>query len=276
MLNSAVRVYAFLAATALMLSASPASAQFRPRSVNEPVTGERFIIEGAVGFWNSSADMFVTSNGSGALEGILGTRIDFKNDLGLTDQTFPEFHAVLKGGGHKLRFQYIPINFEQEGILERTIVFNGQNYPLGIPTTSVLKWNAYRFGYEYDFIRMSRGFGGFIIDAKYTEIEATLRNPVTNEFVRARAPIPTLGGIARVYVMPNISGTFEMTGIAIPDIVEDYDGHYVDLDIYGTFNFTRNVGAQFGYRSFDVGVRWEETDGTFDLKGVYFGVVARY
>ncbi len=276
MSNSAIRLYAFLAAAALVVGATPASAQFRPRSVNEPVTGERFIIEGAVGFWNSSADMFVTSNGSGALEGILGTRIDFKNDLGLTDQTFPEFHAVLKGGGHKLRFQYIPINFEQEGILERTIVFNGQNYPLGIPTTSVLKWNAYRFGYEYDFIRMSRGFGGFIIDAKYTEIEATLRNPVTNEFVRARAPIPTLGGIARVYVMPNISGTFEMTGIAIPDIVEDYDGHYVDLDIYGTFNFTRNVGAQFGYRSFDVGVRWEETDGTFDLKGVYFGVVARY
>jgi hypothetical protein len=273
---ASVRLYACFAAAALALSAAPAHAQFQPRSMGEPVIGERFIIEGAIGFWNSGADMFVTSDGSGALQGIIGSRIDFKNDLGLTDQTFPEFHAVLKGGGHKLRFQYIPINFTQEGILERTIVFNGQAYPLGIATNSQLKWNAFRFGYEYDFIRLSRGFGGFILDAKYTEIEASLRNPATFEYVRARAPIPAIGGIARVYVVPNISATFEMTGIEIPDVFDDYDGHYVDLDMYGTFNFTPNVGAQFGYRSFDVGVRWEETDGTFDLKGIYFGVVARY
>ena len=39
MSNSAIRLYAFLAAAALLLGATPASAQFRPRSVNEPVTG---------------------------------------------------------------------------------------------------------------------------------------------------------------------------------------------------------------------------------------------
>jgi hypothetical protein len=79
-----------------------------------------------------------------------------------------------------------------------------------------------------------------------------------------------------VYVVPAVSLTFELTGIAIPEIGGDYDGHYADLDFYGTVNFSRNLGAQMGYRSFDVGVKVDDFTGTFLLKGLYFGVVARY
>ncbi len=47
-------------------------------------------------------------------------------------------------------------------------------------------------------------------------------------------------------------------------------------------NFTNNVGAQMGYRSFDLGytVRTTTTittdSGSFVLKGLYFGAVARF
>jgi hypothetical protein len=274
-----VRLYAVLsAALALTLStASPANAQFQFGSFNGPPPAERFWVEGSAGFWSPGADMFVTSDGTGALEGILGSRIDFKQDFGLTDHTFPELHAVLRPGRkHKLRLQYIPIEYAQSGVLERRIVFNGQAYPLGIATDSLLKWNAFRFGYEYDFLTLDRGFGGFIVEAKYTDIVAELTNFQTNEFVTAAAPIPAIGGIARVYVVPAVSVTFELTGIAIPEIANDYDGHYADLDLYGTVNLTRNIGAKLGYRSFDVGVKVEDFTGTFLLKGLYFGLVARY
>jgi len=81
----------------------------------------------------------------------------------------------------------------------------------------------------------------------------------------------------RVYVVPMVSITGELTGIKIPDsIAEDFRTHYADLDIYGTVNFTRNIGAQFGYRSFDVGYLVDQDTGSFTLKGLYFGVVARY
>jgi hypothetical protein len=279
MLNSATRLYCVLAAALLVsaLTALPAEAQFQARPVNQPNTTERFWVEASAGFWNPGADMFVTSDGSGALEGLLGSRIDFKDDLGLTDQRFPEIHLVLKPGRkHKLRFQYIPIEYEQTGLLERRIVFNGQAYPLGIETSSLLRWNAYRFGYEYDFISRDRGFGGFILDVKHTDIVAELTNFQTTEFVTAAAPIPAIGGIARFYPIPALSVTFELTGIALPDIDEDYDGHYADLDLYGTYNFNRYVGAQVGYRAFDVGVKFEEFTGSFTVKGLYFGVVARY
>ena len=115
-------------------------------------------------------------------------------------------------------------------------------------------WKAYRFAYEYDFITTNCGFVGFILEAKYTDVTATLKSPIDEEFIHAKAPMPAIGGIGRVYVVPNISITGELTGVKIPDsISKEYKAHYADLDIYGTLNFTNNIGVQGGYRSVDVG-----------------------
>jgi len=273
--RSPIRVYGMLAA-ALVLTASPALAQFRPRPVGDPATGESYHIEGSAGFWNPSAKMSISSESLG----IGGTTIDFKKDLGLKDRRFGELHAVLKAARkHKFRFQYIPIKYAQQATIPRDIVFNGQLYRVGIPVNSSLEWKAYRFGYEYDFIVKERGFGGFILDFKYTDVRASLASPALAqaEFANARAPIPALGGIVRVYLVPILSVTGELTGIKVPDsISKDFKAHYADLDIYGTVNVTNNIGAQLGYRSFDVGYLVEQDTGSFTLKGLYFGVVARY
>jgi hypothetical protein len=275
MLNrSAIRLYGALAA-ALILTASPALAQFRLRPVSNPATGETYHIEAAAGFWNPSADMSISSESLG----ILGSTIDFKKDLGLMDTRFSELHLVLRPARkHKFRFQYIPIDYAQKGhMLTRTIVFNGQAYTIGVPVNSELIWKAYRFAYEYDFLSRDRWFAGFILDAKYTDVQATLQSPRTAEFTNARGPIPAIGGIARFYVVPHVSITGELTGIKIPDSVsEKYKAHYADLDIYGTVNFTNHIGAQVGYRSFDVGYKFKADTGSFVLNGLYFGVVARY
>lgn len=274
MLRSAIRLYGLLAA-ALLLTASPALAQFRPRPISDPATGENYRIEGSAGFWNPSAAMTISSQSLG----IIGTKIDFKQDLGLKDQRFGELHAVLRASRkHKFRFQYIPIKYEQQSTINRDIVFNGQLYRVGLPVNSALDWKAYRFGYEYDFIVKDRGFGGFILDFKYTDVRASLQSPTVSEFARAQAPIPALGGIVRVYAVPNIfSITGELTGIKVPDSVsKEFKAHYADLDIYGTVNFTNNIGAQLGYRSFDLGYLVDEDTGSFELRGLYFGVVARY
>ena len=142
---------------------------------------------------------------------------------------------------HKFRFQYIPIKYDQTATLTRDIVFNGQRYTVGLPVNSSLDWKAYRFGYEYDFLAKNRGFAGFMLDAKYTDVRADARAPVfASEFVHVAAPIPAIGGIVRVYVVPNVSITGELTGDqASRRVSKDYNGHYVDLDIYGTVNFNR-------------------------------------
>jgi hypothetical protein len=212
--------------------------------------------------------------------GIAGTKIDFKTDLGLQDHTFPELHLVAKGGSSKFRLQYIPLTYEQSSTIQRTIVFNGQAYAVGLPVNSVLDWKAWRIGYENDFIVKDRGFGGFIVDVKYTDVNASLASPIRSDFVRAQAPIPTIGGIFRVYPAANIAITGEITGFTLGWAPESLrgttDGHYADIDFYGTVNFTNNIGVQGGYRRFDVGYQLKNDSGAFTVKGIYLNVVARY
>jgi hypothetical protein len=270
-----LRLYGALTA-AVLLVASPAAAQFTPKSLNDPATGEQFHIEGAAGFWMPTANMSIASEALG----IVGSTIDFKNDLGLTDQRLSELQVVGRPARrHKLRFAYIPIDYVQDNgfKIPHDIIFNGQKYASGIPTNSELLWKAYRFAYEYDFITRNRGFGGFILEAKYTDVTASLETPVVNQFIHAKAPIPAIGGIARYYIVPNISITGEVTGVKIPDsISKQYKAHYADVDIYGTLNFTNNIGVQGGFRSIDVGYHVDSDTGSFVLRGIYFGVVARY
>lgn len=270
--RSAFCLYAALAA--VLLTAAPALAQFKPRPIADPATGEKYHIEGGVGFWNPSAQMSISSESLG----IIGSSIDFKKDLGLTDTRFSEFHLTARPATkHKFRFQLIPIDYVQKHTLTRTIVFNGQAYTVGVPVTSELNWQAFRLAYEYDFLYHDRWFVGFVADAKYTNVKAQLTTAVVTEFAHAQAPVPTLGGIGRYYVAPNIAITGELTGMKFPDSVSDrYRAHYLDFDLNGTVNFTNNVGAQVGYRSFDVGYKFDNDDGSFVLKGLYFGIVARY
>jgi hypothetical protein len=272
----ATRLYALIGlAVCLVLLASPAGAQFQPRPLDDPATGERYHIEATAGLWFPTAAMSISSEGLG----ILGSTIDFKRDLGLTDQRFPEIHLEARANRHKFRFQFIPIQYEQTATLTREVVFNGQRYRIGVPVKSTLDWKAYRIGYEFDFVRTNRVFAGFILDWKQTDVTAELATvtPGLVEFARARAPIPAIGGVVRGYVVPNISITAEVTGFKLPDrVIEDIGGHYFDVDIYGTLNFTNYVGVQVGYRSFDIRYLVDTDTGSFTLKGMFFGIVARY
>jgi hypothetical protein len=271
-----VSVVACAFATLTMAAAVPAGAQGKPRAMDDPATGEKYFVEGAVSLWFPTADILISSE---SLR-IPGTLIDFKQNLGLTNQRFPALELQLRPArSHKFRFEYIPVNFSQTTTLRQSLVFNGQLYQIGLPVASELDWKAFRFGYEYDFIVKNRGFAGFITELKYTDVSATLTAPLAglNEFDHARAPIPAIGGIGRVYVVPNISITGEVTGFKLPDkLVKDATGHYVDVDVYGTINFTQNVGVKAGYRSMDLGYGFKTDTGAFTLKGIYLGVVARY
>lgn len=265
--------------TATLLAASPARAQYGARSSGDRATGETYHVEVGGFFWYPAPDIAITSESLG----IIGSRIDFVTDLGIEQKRFSQVKVVLRPATkHKFRFEYTPISYETVSTLRRTIVFNGITFPVAVPVETELNWKAYRFGYEWDFLYRDRGFVGLLLEAKYTDVEATLSNVLDTEFVHARAPIPAIGVIGRVYVVPNISVTGEFSAFKLPNIggddasSEEYGGRYFDLDIYGTVNFTDHFGAQLGYRSFDVFYKVDEDEGELLLKGIYFGGVLRF
>ncbi|MGH9310534.1 MAG: hypothetical protein ACRD1U_14240 [Vicinamibacterales bacterium] len=261
---------------AALLAAAPASAQYGAGGFSDPATGESYHVEIGGYLWNPTPTVLITSESLG----IIGTQIDFIEDFQIEKATFRQLKVVLRPGRkHKFRFEYTPISYENESAtLRRTIVFNGQRFDVALPIAAEMKWNAMRFGYEWDFVYRDRGFVGLLLEAKYTDVEATLANVlVGEEFVRARAPIPAIGIIGRAYVVPNVSITGEFSGFRLPESIdENYRGRYYDFDLYGTVNFNDHIGAQAGYRSLTVFYRVDEDEGDLKMKGLYFGAVVRF
>lgn len=262
-----------------LCAAAPVEAQYGARGVgSNRATGETYHVEVAGTLWNPTPDIIIASEGLGQL----GTDIDFVNTLGIEKTRFKQLKVVLRPGTkHKLRFEYTPISYTAQQNIPTTFVFNGQRFNVGIPVTTDVTWKAYRFGYEWDFVYRDRGFAGVVAEVKYTDVNATLTAAAVGvaQFTEAQAPIPAIGFIGRGYVVPNISITGEFTFFKLPEQAvdsEDYSAKYYDFDLYGTVNFNDHVGAQLGYRSYDVFYKVKRDTGTLKLKGIYFGGVARF
>jgi hypothetical protein len=258
----------------LLFSPATARAQYGATPFHDPATGEAYHIEGAIHFWHPGPDLIVASS---QFE-LAGTQISAADDLGITGKNITELRLVLRPAKkHKFILNLLPMSYTAQSSVHRDFVFNGQTFGLNLPVATDLKWNTWTLGYEYDFLYTDRWFVGLVVQAKATDVEVSLTSPIGSEFAIAKAPIPNIGGIARVYVVPNISVTGELIGIKIPDSVSpDYRAHYVDFDLYGTVNVTNNVGAQVCYRSLNVGYTIKKDSGTFVMKGLYFGGVVRY
>ena len=65
-------------------------------------------------------------------------------------------------------------------------------------------------------------------------------------------------------ISANGTGTVDSSQFETP--YTDAIRRYVDIDFYTTVNITNNAGAQFGYRSFDLGYTIESDLGDFKLQ----------
>lgn len=258
----------------ILLVPGKAHAQYGATPFSDPATGEKYHIEAALEFWNPPLDLKVASERLG----ISGTQIDATADLGLQKKMLKDLRLVLRPAKkHKFRLNYLPMKYNGQSTIHRDFVFNGQRFGVNLPITTDFEWTTTLVAYEYDFLYKDNWFAGFTLNSKFTKTQVNIASRVGTEFAIAQAPVPTIGGIARVYVVPNISITADINGIKIPDSLNtDYKAHYFDFDVYGTVNFNRYVGAQVGYRSIDVGYKFKKDEGTFKMKGPYFGGVVRY
>jgi hypothetical protein len=258
---------------ALALAAPRADAQFAAR---DPAPGEDFAFEISAIFWSPTPEMKVQT---GALAAIGETEVDFVKEFGIEKKRFREIRAVLKAGRkHKLRFNYIPIEYHQETTLARTITFGGRTFTVGLPAQGDLSWKMWTFAYEWDMVAADRGFFGVIIEGRKNEVLASLNSPVSGlEATETKLWVPALGVIGRAYPSRNFSITAEFTGFKVPDFAtEKFEAKLYDFDIYGTVNFGKNVGVHGGYRSLLAEYLQTDDAGRMRLKGMYFGGSLRF
>ena len=269
----------FLAAILAAALTTPAAAQYRPLpagsygTANNPV-GEPYHVEFAYNLWSPEPNITIASESLG----IAGTDINVQADLGVQKKMTYEFRLVLRPGRkHKFRFNYIPLKYDADTVLTGEIIFNGIKYPVNTTVGTLLEWRTYRVGYEYDFVSNSKGFFGMVLEAKFTDINVELNSAIANEYARVQAPIPAIGAIGRVYIARYASITGEFTALKLPDSINaEYGGHYYEWEVYGAVNFTKNLGAQLGWRAHDLAYLAKLDSGSAKLGGFYFGGTARF
>jgi hypothetical protein len=260
--------------------AAQAEAQF---SVPDPAPAENFHVELGLLFWKPTPGIEIQTGGL-ADAGVPG--VDFVREFGLAAEFFNDFRSVLKAGRkHKIRISHVAFEYNEQTAVQRDISFGGVTFPITIPVTADIKWDLWRFGYEWDFVARDRGLLGLVTELKQTHLTADLAAiGLGTQATDVSAPIINLGVIVRVYPHRTFGVTAEYTGFKVfgftrtltDRIVEDLDAKMSDFDIYGTINFGSHVGAQVGYRSLTSNYSIDDDEGDLEMKGPYLGGVVRF
>lgn len=265
----------FLAAAILVALPDAARAQYGAPELGSSTIGENYHIEVSGRLWKPDVFGQISSQQFG----IVGTKIDFIDDLGFEKTRFKDLRIVLRPTKKfKFRIQHTPVVYTAETTLKREIIFNGQNYPIAVPIQSEFNWNVWRFGMEYDAFYRPRGYVGFFIEARATEMIAELRSPLHQpEFRRERAPLPAIGIVGRAYPLPALAINFEMSTFKVPaNTLPNIEANYYDWDINGTFNVNRFAGVHVGWRRMTNYLSIKSDIGDTKFQGMYFGGTLRY
>jgi hypothetical protein len=220
--------------------------------------GENYTVELEGRYWRPQLDSTVriVDNGVGQ---------DFKlvEDLGFEEQQDSgEGRLQIKfARRHKINFSYLPLNYDGDKFLTRTIEFSGQVYPVGARVRSEMDLKMFKAGYEYDFISGPYGFLGATLDVLVADLHLELKAPDLgiDEKEDATVPIPLIGLNGRLPLGRLFALTAKISGL----LAGGY-GYIYDAEGSLDFNPVRYVGISAGYRFF--GAKADIDDDSVDLK----------
>ena len=216
--------WAVLAAARVLCWPRRRSAQYKPRPMNDPATGENVPHRRRRRLLVPDRRHRRRQRGSGRS----GTHRHADRPQARSRPDRPAASrcsscTLRPARSHKFRFQYIPINYTQTTTLNTRHRLQRAAL-LASACRSTRRSTGRRTASATSSTSSSknRGFAGFILEAKYTDVQRA-RSPARSlsEFAqRARRRFRRIGGIGRFYVVPNISITGEVTGFKLPDSID--------------------------------------------------------
>lgn len=253
------------------------------------VTGTRivvlffaFILISAVAQANETVSLkigyqvFSPSGDLALKEGGIGTKVDLENDLALDDSNNITAELGVNLGNFKLSVGYLPIAFEGDNIISRSIIFDGEIYTVGSRVVSSVDVDIIDVGLTWFFINIddtpTRFQLGVELAAKVTDADVSLTESTFNESASASEtlPIPTLGLRGRV-AFSDFVGVVGRVGY-----IGYSDNRFLDADIQLEISPIPLVGVYAGYRVLDI--EFDESDLFLDAEfsGFYGGAFIRF
>ncbi|MGE5190423.1 MAG: hypothetical protein ACM3NF_10235 [Gemmatimonadota bacterium] len=198
------------------------------------------------------------------------TKLDAKDDLGVTDEDFPSGEAFVRFGRVHLRVGYTPVAYDGSKTLTAPITFNGQSFGAGAHVVTDLDVTMVDGDVQIDLLRpdvVAASFNlGLIVKVKYVDGTAELQGGGATETKDFAAPIPMAGLAAGAGVLKNVlRADARLTGIA-------YSGNHVyEADVFASYVPFPFFRIQGGYRYLDMKVDEDDIVAEIRVKGPYAG-----
>lgn len=220
--------------------------------------------------------MLSPSGDLAAEEDGFGTTIDLEDDLDLDDSENVTAELAVSLGDFRLTAGYLPLSFEGNTLLSRSIIFNGDLFPVGTRVASEVEVDILDIGltwYIFNFDDTPTRFQlGVEIAAKITDAEAQLSDVTLgiSESISETLPFPTVGVRGRV-AFNDLVGINGRVGYIGYD-----DNHFLDADIQLEVSPIPMLGVYGGYRVLDIEIDESDFFLDSDFSGFYGGAFFRF
>jgi hypothetical protein len=213
-----------------------------------------------------------------ASETFIDTKIDFKRDLGIKDENFPEVRLTwYTGPKSRIRLSYTQAGFEGDENLSRTIEFDGQAYTAGTRVETDVKVRYLRLGWAWQFIDVGKGAVklGTLVEGKgfwgKVSLEAPDLSPSVKESEKFLFGLPTIGIALDInpHKMVNIFG--EASGLTAGSY-----GYIYDAEVGVKLIPVKFLSIVGGYRIFDIKARHSHDYAKLRFHGPFAGVTLRF
>ena len=206
---------------------------------------------------------------------IIGDTIDFENDLAIEDEDYPSVEAFVGFGKHHLDLGYTKVDYSGSNVLTRTIIFNGETYPVSSPVSSSIEYKMIDFHYQYDFINLENALAGFslggVFQVKYLDGEVSLKTAGLDEKEDFTLPIPMVGLNLHIEIIADILEA-RVRGTAMT-----YSGNSM-YELVGDISWTPFpfIGIHGGYKTFVVDTEEEDILLDYDMSGPYVAITISF
>ncbi|MFH1673845.1 MAG: hypothetical protein ABIF87_10545 [Pseudomonadota bacterium] len=222
-------------------------------------------------YWFPELDGDVTVDEGGTL----GTTIDFEDDLGMDDESYPMVEAFVGLGDHHFSVSAMQVDYSGSETLTKTIYFKGEDYTATTAVESSLKYDMVDAEYQYDVIDLENILAGFsigvIAKVKWVDGEVEIKSATETEKETFAAPIPMVGVGVHVGLIADIlEARVKATGIG-------YSGNAL-YDVMGDISFTPFpfVDIHGGYRIIHLDIDVDDVELNYDMSGPYAAVTVSF
>jgi hypothetical protein len=236
-----------------------------------PFTSSAFEIGARGYYWFPSLDGKLRVDEAG----IIGTTIDFENDLAIEDEDYPSIEAFVGAGKHHFDLGYTKVDYSGSNVLTRTITFNGETYSIGDLVSSSIEYKMIDFHYQYDFIDLENALAGFslggVLQVKYLDGEVSLKTTGLDEKEDFTLPIPMVGLNLHIGIIADI------LELRVRGTIMTYSGDSM-YELMGDISWTPFpfIDIHGGYKAFAIDVEEEDALLDYDMSGPYAAITISF